>query len=232
MYKVLEKIGYGPKTDFVPDRHIPETGVEEGIMIITQDSGYTKHPCVKNKSFKTFAQIRGEIATTPSEEITDDIVVIDMISRAFCLPPKVSKGKEHLGDQKYLYSPYYGGGDITHGFKSGNFSHTYEEDSPVHKILSDRRTKKLWGSAITSLEGGRSERKLGIERAVQESFEDIQQFLDRNKDTLRLTEADGRMKPLTTRRIQDLATYRDCTLGNFKELSDGLKRDSSRETGS
>jgi hypothetical protein len=40
------------------------------------------------------------------------------------------------------------------------------------------------------------------------------------------------MKPLTTRRIQDLATYRDCTLENFKELSDGLKRDSSRETGS
>jgi hypothetical protein len=89
----------------------------------------------------------------------------------------------------------------------------------------------LWGSAITSLEGGRSERKLGIERAVQESFEDIQQFLDRNKDTLRLTEADGRMKPLTTRRIQDLTAYCDCTLRNFRELSEGLKRDSSRETG-
>ena len=269
MYKVQEKIGYGPKTDFVTDRHLPETGVEEGIMIITQDSGYTSLPSVKDKSFKTFTQIRDEIATTPPEEITNetkrDIVVIDMISRAFCLgdvmvnsgnfgrvdvetrasettkskwkvvdflPPKVLEGKEYWGDKKYLYSPYYGGGDITHGFKSGNFSHTYEEDSPVHKILSDRRTKKLWGSAITSLEGGRSERKLGIERAVQESFEDIQQFLDRNKDTLRLTEADGRMKPLTTRRIQDLATYRDCTLGNFKELSDGLKRDSSRETGS
>ena len=268
MYKVLEKIGYGPKTEFLPDRHIPETGVEEGIMIITQDSGYTKQPSVKDKSFKTFAQIRGEIATTPSEEIADetkrDIVVIDMISRAFCLgdvmvnsgnfgrvdvenrasettkskwkvvdflPPKVPKGKEHLGDKKYLYSPYYGGGDITHGFKSGNFSHTYEEDSPLNKILSDRRTKELWGSAITSLEGGKSERKPGIERAVQESFEEIQQFLDRNKDTLRLTEVDGRFKDLTTRRIQDLAAYRDCTLRNFKELSEGLKRDSSRETG-
>ena len=268
MYKVLEKIGYGPKTEFVPDRQIPETGVEEGIMIITQDSGYTSLPSVKDKSFKTFTQIRDEIATTPPEEITNetkrDIVVIDMISRAFCLgdvmvnsgnfgrvdvetrasettkskwkvvdflPPKVLEGKEYWGDKKYLYSPYYGGGDITHGFKSGNFSHTYKEDSPVNMILSDRRTKELWGSTITSLEGGKSERKLGLERAVQESFEEIQQFLDRNKDTLSLTEVDGRFKDLTTRRIQDLTAYRDCTLRNFRELSEGLKRDSSRETG-
>jgi hypothetical protein len=68
------------------------------------------------------------------------------------LPPKVLKGKEYWGDKKYLYSPYYGSGDITHGFKSGNFSHIYEEDSPVNMILSDRRTKELWGSTITSLE--------------------------------------------------------------------------------
>jgi hypothetical protein len=268
MYKVLEKIGYGPKTEFIVDGNVVQTGVEEGIMIVTQDSGYTKTPAEKEKSFKTFGQIRDEIATTPSEEIADetkrDIVEIDMLSRVFLLedimvndgnfgvvevsqkgseetktkwkivdfmPPKSQKGKEHLGDKKYAYTNHYGGSTITHGFTSGNFSHTYEEDSPLNKILSDRRTKELWGSAITSLEGGKSERKPGIERAVQESFEEIQQFLDRNKDTLRLTEVDGRFKDLTTRRIQDLAAYRDCTLRNFKELSEGLKRDSSRETG-
>lgn len=178
MYKVLEKIGYGPKTEFVVDGDVAQTGVEEGIMIITQDSSYTKQPSLQEKSFKTFGQIRDEITTTPSEEIADetkrDIVAIDMLSRVFLLedimvndgnfgmvevsrkdseetktkwkivdfmPPKSQKGKEHLDDRKYAYTNHYGGSTITHGFTSGNFSHTYREDSPVNKILSDKERR-------------------------------------------------------------------------------------------
>jgi hypothetical protein len=268
MYKVLEKIGYGPKTEFIVDKDVSQTGIEKGIMIVTQDSGYTKHPSVKEKSFKTFGQIRDEIATTLTEEITDetkrDIVAIDMLSRVFLLedvmvndgnfgmvevskkdsgdtktkwkivdfmPPKSPKGKEYLGDKKYVYTNHYGGSTIVYGFTSGNFSHTYREDSPVNKILGDRRAKELWDTTITSFEEGKSGRKIGIDIAIQESFEEVQQFLDHNKYILKLTEEDGRFKDLTTRRIHDLTAYRDCTLRNFKELFDGLKRDSARETG-
>ena len=89
MYKVLEKIGYGPKAEFVVDGDVAQTGVEEGIMIITRDSSYTKQPSLEEKSFKTFGQIKDEIASTPSEEIADetkrDIVAIDILSRLFFL---------------------------------------------------------------------------------------------------------------------------------------------------
>jgi hypothetical protein len=263
MYKVLEKIGYGPKAEFVVDRDVAQTGIEEGIMIITRDTSYTKQPSLEEKSFKTFGEIKDEIASTPAEEIADetkrDIVAIDILSRVFLLedimvndgnfgivevsqkgskeiktkwkivdfmPPKSQKGKAHLGDRKYAYTNHYGGSTITHGFTSGNFSHTYAEDSPVSKILSDRRAKELGVSVITSLEDGKSKRKSSMQLAVNASFEEILQFLKQNEESLRLKQTDGTTKPLTTRRIQDLAAYRDCTLGNFTELFNGLKETS------
>jgi hypothetical protein len=263
MYKVLEKIGYGPKAEFVVDGDVAQTGLEEGIMIITRDSSYTNQPSLEEKSFKTFGEIKEEIASTPSEEIADetkrDIVAIDILSRVFLLedvmvndgnfgmvevsrkgsgetktkwkivdfmPPKSQKGKEHLGEKKYAYTNHYGGSTITYGFTSGNFSHTYAEDSPVNKILSDKRAKELRVSTIASLEDGKSERKSRIEPAVHESFVEIVQFLRKNEESLRLIEADGGIKPLTTRRIQDLEAYRDCTLGNFEELLNALKETS------
>jgi hypothetical protein len=76
---------------------------------------------------------------------------------------------------------------------------------------------------MASLEDGKSERKTRIEVAVNDSYEEIMHFLRKNEERLRLKEADGSIKPLTTRRIHDLAAYRDCTLGNFKELYNGLK---------
>lgn len=87
MYKVLEKIGYGPKTNFIIDRDVSQTGVEEGIMIVTQDSGYTKNPLNKEKSFKTFANIKGEFKVNEDidEDTKKDIITIDMISRVFLL---------------------------------------------------------------------------------------------------------------------------------------------------
>jgi hypothetical protein len=257
MYKVLEKIGYGPKAEFVVDRDVAQTGIEEGIMIITRDTSYTKQPSLEEKSFKTFGEIKDEIASTPAEEIADetkkDIAAMDILSRVFLLedimvndgnfgvvevlqkgseetkskwkivdfmPPKSQKGKAHLGDRKYAYTNHYGGSTITHGFTS---SHIYAEDSPVNKILSDIRAKELGVSVITSLEDGKSKRKSSMELAVNASFEEILQFLRKNEESLRLKQADGTIKPLTTRRIQDLAAYRDCTLGNFTELFNGLK---------
>ena len=268
MYKVQEKIGYGPKTDFVPDRHLPETGVEEGIMIVTQDSGYTKSPAEKEKSFQTFSQIKDQLDLVPVAEVGEstkkDLIIIDMLSRIFCLgdvmvnagnfgvvevsqrgsdevkskwkvvdflPPK----SESDEPDRYTYGKFYRryGFGITESFASrnGNPSHTYESESPVSKILRDRRTEELWGLAIDSVEGGKSGKKPGIGQAIDESFREITGFLEHNAETLRLKEVDGRFKDLTTRRIQDLTAYHDCTLRNFRELSEGLKRDSSRETG-
>ena len=87
MYKVLEKIGYGPKTEFIIDKDISQTGVEEGIMIVTEDSGYTKNPLNKDKSFKTFEQVvkEGIDLESISNETRKDITAIDMLSRVFCL---------------------------------------------------------------------------------------------------------------------------------------------------
>lgn len=86
MYKVLEKMGYGPKVEFVVAKSSASPGIEEGIMIATQDSGYTKTPNAKDKTFRTFDQIREEIdPETSSKETREDLVAIDMISRVFSL---------------------------------------------------------------------------------------------------------------------------------------------------
>lgn len=180
MYKVLEKLGYGPKVEFIPDRHIPETGVEEGIMIATQDSGYTKTPTEKEKSFRTFSQVKDQLDTIPIEEVGEgtkrDLIVIDMLSRIFCLgdvmvnagnfgvvevsqkdsdevkskwkvvdflPPKSESDEA----DRYTYGKFYRryGFGITESFASrnGNPSHTYESESPVSKILRNKKTEEL-----------------------------------------------------------------------------------------
>lgn len=86
MYKALERMGYGPKVEFVVAKSSASSGLEEGIMIATQDSGYTKTPNAKDKTFRTFDQIREEIdPETSSKETREDLVAIDMISRVFSL---------------------------------------------------------------------------------------------------------------------------------------------------
>ena len=244
MYKVQEKIGYGPKTDFVPDRHLPETGVEEGIMIVTQDSGYTKSPAEKEKSFKTFSQIKDQLDLVPVAEVGEstkkDLIIIDMLSRIFCLGDVIvnagnfgvvevsQRGSDEVKSKwkvvdflpprsesdepdRYIYGKLfrrYGFG-ITESFASrnGNPSHTYGSESPVSKILRDRRTEELWGLAIDSVEGGKSGKKPGIGQAIDESFREITGFLEHNAETLRLKRVDGRFKDLTIRRIEDLKSY-------------------------
>ena len=67
--------------------------------------------------------------------------------------------EQYLGNQKYTYTNHYGGNNITYGFTSSNFSHTYREDSPVNNILGDTKTKELKGTSIASLEEGKSKAK-------------------------------------------------------------------------
>jgi len=86
MYKVLERTGYGPKTEFMTDRDVSRSRVEEGIMIVTQDSGYTKTPASQDKSFKTFGEIKDELSDGEIDEQTKmDVSIIDALSRIFLL---------------------------------------------------------------------------------------------------------------------------------------------------
>ena len=86
MYKVLEKVGYGPKVDFLIDKDAAVRRVEEGIMIVTQDSKYTKSPELRQKIFRDFKDTKDEInPELVSPETRKDLIVIDMISRIFCL---------------------------------------------------------------------------------------------------------------------------------------------------
>lgn len=262
MYKVLEKIGYGPKTEFMIDRDISRSRVEEGIMIVTQDSGYTKTPGLQNKSFKTFGEIRRELSDGEVDEKTRmDVSIIDALSRIFLLddvmvndgnfgridrvnlatqeqmPPKwkvldfkspqVPKGKQHYGEDKYLYGPYYGGRlDITHGFSTGNFSHDYPEDSPISSILRDRKAQEQQGEVMRILESGRATKsggaKKGLEQAIAESFQDIISFLESNTEHLRLKDGDV-YKEQTQKRIDDLSCYCSCVTNNFYNLARGVK---------
>ena len=262
MYKVLEKVGYGPKVEFAIDKDVAGSRVEEGIMIITQDSGYTKSPELKQKSFRDFKDIKDGInPDLVSPETRRDLIAIDMLSRVFCLgdvmvnegnfgrvdrvdlqtkelmpekwkildftAPKVAKGKEHLGEQKYLYGPYYGSDrvSIDHGFKTGNFSHDYQEESPVSKILRSKETKDLWEKTLSDLDTGKSERKSGLKEAINQSFEEIMQFLQRNNDKLALEDRDsGQYKEQTQRRVTDLNAYRQCALINYRDLVQGMQQ--------
>jgi hypothetical protein len=170
---------------------------------------------------------RVDVTQRDSKEIKSKWKVVDF------MPPKVAKGKEYLKGNKYKYTNHYGGSSIAHGFITGNFSHIYEEDSPVNRILADKQTDELWESVVESLVDGKHEgKKSGIQQAVHDSFSDIMEILDVNKALLRLTEEiDGSYKAQAIRRIQDLESYRDCTLENFKELISGLKsREISRGT--
>jgi len=89
LYKVLEYIGYGPKTHFIIDRNIAQSRVEEGIMIATQELGYTKRPQQIRKSFKIFGELRERLQAQPIGSIDAstkrDIIAIDILSRAFLL---------------------------------------------------------------------------------------------------------------------------------------------------
>lgn len=89
MYKVLEYIGYGPKTHFIIDKDISQSRVEEGILIATEELGYTEKIERKSKVFETFGEIRRELSSTLIESIDEatkrDIIAIDMLSRAFLL---------------------------------------------------------------------------------------------------------------------------------------------------
>jgi hypothetical protein len=141
--------------------------------------------------------------------------------------PKVAKGKEHLGEQKYLYGPYYGSDrvSINHGFKTGNFSHDYQEESPVSKILRSKETKDLWEKTLSDLDTGKSERKSGLKEAINQSFEEIMQFLQRNNDKLALEDRDsGQYKEQTQRRVADLDVYRQCALINYQDLVQGMQQ--------
>ena len=87
MYKVLEKVGYGPKVEFLLVKNFANLDGEiDGVMIASQDSGFSKDPS-KNKKFQTFA----ELNIDPNEdfdvekETRKDLIVIDILSRVFGL---------------------------------------------------------------------------------------------------------------------------------------------------
>lgn len=110
LYKVLEYIGYGPKTHFIIDSDLPHTRVEEGLLIATQDLGYTKKPHLIKKSFKTFRELREELCSKPIEcidEITRrDIIALDMLSRAFLLEDvMINQSNFGMVHSSSLFSP-------------------------------------------------------------------------------------------------------------------------------
>ena len=257
MYKLLEKTGYGPKTEFIIDKDMSKSGVEEGIMIVTRDSGYTKQSLVKNKSFQTFSEIKADLQN--KDAVIDDgtkidVMVIDMISRAFLLedvmvnggnfgkvevkergsdivkskwkvidfkPPKIEKGKEYLGDKVYIYTNHYGGSTIEYSFRKGNFSHTYQDDSPINKILEGREDKELLHSTVDIIAKGKG-KKIGIMEAAKESLQEIKSFLTENQDSLGLLDKESKLKEQTARRMKDLEVYYNCTMKNIEELVVGV----------
>ena len=89
IYRFLQLIGYGPKVHFVIDRDVAQSRIDEGILIATQDLGYSKRPAERDKTFKTFREVKEELSVTPIDSIANktrqDIIVIDMLSRAFLL---------------------------------------------------------------------------------------------------------------------------------------------------
>ncbi len=89
VYKLLQYLGYGPKTHFIVDRDIAHSRTDEGILIATQDLGYTKRPEQVAKSFRIFRDVRDDLSQQEAKSINEatrrDIIVIDMLSRALLL---------------------------------------------------------------------------------------------------------------------------------------------------
>ena len=75
---------------------------------------------------------------------------------------------------------------IDHGFKPGNFSHIYEEESPINEIVKSKKAEVFWESALNDLDVGKSEGKLGLKEAINQSLDEIMQFLEQNHDKLAL----------------------------------------------
>jgi hypothetical protein len=89
IYKVLEYLGYGPKADFIIDKASLSSKLDEGVLIATQDLSYTEKPLKRKNSFHTFDEIREELERSSVKNIKEntkiDIIIIDMLSRAFLL---------------------------------------------------------------------------------------------------------------------------------------------------
>jgi len=239
MYKLLKKIGYGPKIEFIVNSNMPYVGGSLDLMLATKDLAYTKNPLEKEKTFNTFNSIKDTFLENSIEDTTRiDFIVIEMISRIFLLedvlvnegnfgrvdvylkqqkiqklskwkivdflPPIVKKNKQYLGESKYLCKFY--------------FRSRRSYNSSIDTIFEDAQTKLLWNSAAEILKKGRSENKIGIEEAIEKSYQEIMSFLEINRKILKLEKVDGVYKEQTLRRIEDLTIFKKCVLQNFNEL--------------
>ncbi len=254
IYLVLQYIGYGPKVHFIIDRDVTQSRIDEGILIATQDLGYTKRPEQRTKLFKMFQEVRDVLNRQPMTSIDEstrrDIIAIDMLSRALLLedvivnqgnfgiitvdirggepstsivkwkildfiPPQLVKAR---GDD-YSYGKHYpGGASIFYSFKVGNISHTYDDEELgiINSILSEEYAKDLWLPALQQLTTARGNH-LPLAAAMEKAFQDIELFMKTNQELLQIK------RERLTRRMGDLARYRDNTMRNFGELDQGIR---------
>ncbi len=69
VYKILEYVGFGPKTQFIFNPL-----VDYGLFIATQDSSYTKTPTIKTKTFRTASTINDEMQSGVNSNLTRRII--------------------------------------------------------------------------------------------------------------------------------------------------------------
>lgn len=70
-----------------------------------------------------------------------------------------------------------------------------------------------------------NQKKTGLREAIDQSFNEIIQFLNHNKDKLALQDKERvGYKEQTQRRIEDLDVFCRCASQNYLDLTEGMKQ--------
>jgi len=207
VYKVLEYIGYGPKTHFFFNQL--SAG---GFFIATQDLGFTKI-CNKKKTFTLFANLMKKYNETPENPAHDgarrNLICLDILSRILRLHDTTTNPGnfgvvtvERVRDKwKFLDfrvvedSDMYLNPRIFEGFQRGNgvFNYDYAEFLRVifREPANEIKKMELGKHIMEELKCGRPAhtgevRKMSLLEAIKTAYEEICKYMVENSEALRL----------------------------------------------
>jgi len=210
VYKILEYIGFGPKTHYF---YHPIASTPGGFFIATQDAGFTKIPG-KEKNFDVFDQIIGNYEATHTSTAHDNarknIIAVDMLSRILRLSDtttnpgnhgRVTVNKERskwkLLDFRILSEPHitYLRKEIFDDFCIGNGAFSYDAKNFLKGIFRDPTTERkkflMAHEVVEEFRIGkpcqsRGGRKMPLLDAMGRAYNEVQKYITEHHESLRL----------------------------------------------
>jgi len=207
VYKVLEYIGYGPKTHFF----FNPLSIG-GFFIATQDLAFTKI-IGKKKSFIFFDNVKEKYNATPNASEHDEarraLICLDILSRILRLhdtttnPGNFGQATVESGIHKWKFldfriasdADFYFNPQIFEGFQEGNGIFNYDYADFLKHTFRDptyeKRKMEMANQIMAELHEGRlcqsrKTKKMSLPAAMGQAYKKIQGYITENQAALRI----------------------------------------------